>query len=282
MLSGVQVQRPLRGDTIWLDRPRSGSPWKPTELLYSRQGESYCYGKHIDWNHPPWPGTIVTICMSCFRTGGPGTEQGTNKPPPTGRVLERSKVDTTCLITSQNPLQHPSWLNKASTTRKDSESEWLAKDNLGTDPITIKPETSSHVAEQFSWVPLPLSTRAPFPNKISCFVSTCVSSDSSFPSVRQDASFGPWRGWTLPVKRKHWESCEMGWHVCKKTSNLGIILWLRHFFPSVEIREQIISDRFGDSLFWNFILNTLRKLLSLFSPTRQEPEGIIHPAIVAA
>ena len=45
-------------------------------------------------------------------------------------------------------------------------------------------------------VPLPplLSTRVPFPNKISCFVSTCVSSDSSFLSVRQEPSFGPWKG----------------------------------------------------------------------------------------
>ena len=39
-----------------------------------------------------------------------------------------------------------------------------------------------------------LSPRVPFPNKISCFVSTCVSSDNSFPSVRQKLSFGPWKG----------------------------------------------------------------------------------------
>ena len=39
-----------------------------------------------------------------------------------------------------------------------------------------------------------LSTRVPFPNKISCFVSTCVSSDNSFPSVRQEPSFGLWKG----------------------------------------------------------------------------------------
>ena len=57
--------------------------------------------------------------------------------------------------TSQNPsLWHPSWLNKACTTRKDSESEWLAKDNPETNPITMKPKTSQ-VAELFSWVPLP-------------------------------------------------------------------------------------------------------------------------------
>ena len=52
--------------------------------------------------------------MSCFMTGGPGKEHGTNKPPPTGRVQERSKGDTTCPTTSQNPsLWYPSWLNKA-------------------------------------------------------------------------------------------------------------------------------------------------------------------------
>ena len=85
--------------------------------------------------------------MSCLMTGGPGKEQGTNKPPPTGRVKERTKGDTTCLTTSQNPsFWHPSWLNKA--------SEWLAEDNLETNPITIKPKTASYVVELFSWVPL--------------------------------------------------------------------------------------------------------------------------------
>ena len=115
-----------------------------------------CYRKHTDWNRPPWPGTIATICMSCFMTGGPSKEHGTNKPPPTRRAQERTKGDITCLTTPQNPsLWHPSWLNRACTTRKDSESEWLAKDNLETNPITIKPETASHVTELFSWVPLP-------------------------------------------------------------------------------------------------------------------------------
>ena len=39
-----------------------------------------------------------------------------------------------------------------------------------------------------------LSTQVPFPNKISCFVSRCVSLGNSFPSVRQEPSFGPWKG----------------------------------------------------------------------------------------
>ena len=43
----------------------------------------------------------------------------------------------------------------------------LAKDNLETNPITIKPKTSSHVAELSSWVPLPYCSppRCPFPIK---------------------------------------------------------------------------------------------------------------------
>ena len=88
--------------------------------------------------------------MSYFTTGGPEKEHGTNKPPPTGRVQETSKGDARCPSTSQNPpLWHPSWLSNAcTTTRKDPESEGLAKDNPETNPLTIKPETASHVAEQ--------------------------------------------------------------------------------------------------------------------------------------
>ena len=33
-----------------------------------------CYGKHADGNHPPWPGTVVTICVSYFMTGEPSKE----------------------------------------------------------------------------------------------------------------------------------------------------------------------------------------------------------------
>ena len=67
----------------------------------------------------------------------------------------------------------------------------MAKDDPETNPITIEPETASHVTEL-------LSTGVPLPNKISCFVSTCVSSDDSFPSVRQEPSFGP-EGVPLPA-----------------------------------------------------------------------------------
>ena len=46
------------------------------------------------------------------------------------------------------------------------------------------------MAEQFSWVPLPSC----FPNKISCFVSTCVSSEIHFRVLDKSPVLGPGRG----------------------------------------------------------------------------------------
>ena len=65
----------------------------------------------------------------------------------------------------------------ACTTRKDSESYDRPKTNPETNPITVKPETMSHMAEKFSWVPSPYRSPpgGPFPIK-SCCVSACVSS----------------------------------------------------------------------------------------------------------
>ena len=69
------------------------------------------------------------------------------------------------------PLWNPSWLNDVCTTRKDPESEGLVRDNLKTNPITIKPGanpiTMSLVAEQSSWVPSPSCSpsRYPLPNR---------------------------------------------------------------------------------------------------------------------
>ena len=161
---------------------------------------------HTDWKSPPWPISTVTICMSCFMTGDPDKEYGTNKPPPTWRVWERSKGDTACPSTSQNPSRlHPSWLSDACATRKDSEFEWLSKDHPETNPITIKPKTVSHAAEQFSWVPLPSCSPpgCPFPIKSLALLAR-VSSDNSFLSVRQEPSFGPWKG--SPFLQHSWAS----------------------------------------------------------------------------
>ena len=72
----------------------------------------------------------------------------------------------------------------------------MAKDNSETNPITIKLKTAEPRDRAVLLGPLTLllSTRVPFPNKISCFVSRCVSSDHSFLSARQETSFGPWKG----------------------------------------------------------------------------------------
>ena len=98
-------------------------------------------------------------------TGGPGKKHGTKKPPPTRRVRERSKGDGTVSDHLPEAFSLASILAEwchLGTTRKDSESEWLAKDNPETNPTTIKPKTVSHVAELFSWFPLPC---CPFPIK---------------------------------------------------------------------------------------------------------------------
>ena len=42
----------------------------------------------------------------------------------------------------------------------------------------------------------------PHPNTVPCFVSTCVSSDSSFPSVRQEPTLRPWKGSPF-LRRRH-------------------------------------------------------------------------------
>ena len=168
---------------------------------------------------PPWPGSTVTICMSCFTTEGPGKEQGTNKPPPTRRVRERSKGDTTCPTTSQNPsLQRPSWLNKTCTTRKGSESEGWAKDTPETNPITIKPETLSHGAELFSWVPLPSCSppRRPFPIKLLAFSARVFPQTIHSRVLVKSPVSGPGRGPPSCNTKIHilvWEGTNLSlWH----------------------------------------------------------------------
>ena len=153
------VPSPPCGSTTHLQAgllPRSRLAVRPVRLL----GEAH-------WlKPPPWPATIVTICTSCLTTGGPGKEHGTNEPPPTGRVQERSKGDTTCPTTSQNPsLWHPSWLNNACPTRKDPESEWLAKDSPETNPITIKPETAARRQSSSPGFPYPTALHLGAPSQ---------------------------------------------------------------------------------------------------------------------
>ena len=126
-----------------------------------------CYGNQLTKrNCPPWPGKTVAIAWVILTTGGPGKAQGAKKLPPTGRIRERSQGDrrhqSVCPTSLPESLLE-SILLDACTTRKDSESEWGARDSQETNPIPGKPGTASHVAEQF-WVPSP-SCSPPFPIK---------------------------------------------------------------------------------------------------------------------
>ena len=159
-------------------------------------------------------------------TGSPDKEDRTNKLPPTERVRERWKRDTTCLTTSQNPSDWPpSWLNKECTTRKDSESEWLAKDNSETNPNIVKLEAASHVAELF-WVSLPYCSPpgCPFPIK-SLVLSAHVSPQTiHFLVLVNSPVSGP--GWGLPscntsVYLDSWKKTEYRTWYCKPSKIHG-------------------------------------------------------------
>ena len=135
-----------------------------------------CLEKLTDWNDLPFPDTIVTICMNCFMTGGPGKNMELINHHQL-EEFEKGQKETPRLPTSLNHSHwQPSWLSNECTTRKDSESEWLVRDNLEINPITIKLKTGRHVAEQFSWVPLPYCSppEHPLPVKSLAF-STHVS-----------------------------------------------------------------------------------------------------------
>ena len=80
-------------------------------------------------------------------------------------------------------------------SRKDSESERLAKGNPKTDPITVKSKIVRHVTEQFSWVPLPSSSLPghPFPIK-ALALSTHVSPQTvHFQVLYKSLLLGPGR-----------------------------------------------------------------------------------------
>ena len=77
-----------------------------------------------------------------------------------------------------------------------TELEWLAKDHLETNPITIKPDIANHAAEQFSWVPLPYCSPSgcPFPIK-SLALSAHVSPQTiHFRVLDKSPVSGPGRG----------------------------------------------------------------------------------------
>ena len=77
---------------------------------------------------------------------------------PKGRGYNSPYVLPAC----RNPPWNPSWLRDACTSRKDPKTKYGSSKMTRQrrfpeafhNPITIKSDTMSHVAEQFSWVPL--------------------------------------------------------------------------------------------------------------------------------
>ena len=119
--------------------------------------------------------------MSYLTTGGPDKEHRTDKLPPAKRIREGPKEggDTTAHNMSYQPPRNPcagnhlDWEMCAPPGRALNQTKYEHKKDdwpettWKTNPITINPETASHVAEQFSWVPLSHCSPPgrPFPTK---------------------------------------------------------------------------------------------------------------------
>ena len=64
--------------------------------------------------------------------------------------VKKKRCQSICTTNLPECFSSDSILAEGCATRKDPESEQLARDNLETNPVTIKPETASHMPEQ-SW-----------------------------------------------------------------------------------------------------------------------------------
>ena len=146
------------------------------------------------WNRLPWPGTIVTICMRCLKQEVLVRNTGTNKPPPTqssGKVKKWHQVSqhlpessSLASILAEQGVHHPEGLL--------SQKDWLKTTKAN--PVPIKLQTATHVAEQFSWVPLHYCcpTQSPFPIKSLALPAQVSPRTIHFPVL--EPTFGSWRG----------------------------------------------------------------------------------------
>ena len=110
---------------------------------------------------------------------------------------ETGEASPYVLPTSQNPPHwNPSWLNDVSTPRNDPELEWLDRDNPETNPNTVNPEASNHVAEHSSWVLLLSwsSPGCPFPIKSPALSARVSPQISHFQMLDKSPLSGPGRG----------------------------------------------------------------------------------------
>ena len=127
-----------------------------------------------------------------------------------------------------------------------TESEWPAKDHLETNPITIKPRTASHVAEQFSWVPWPYCSPpgCPFPIK-SLALSVCESPQTIY---RQESTLRPWKG---PHFLKQYS-------ICLSPSDLFHLVLLQRRTNSDSMLEPFLWLAFHRCCYYNYIMACLK------------------------
>ena len=168
---------------------------------------------------------IIAAFMNCLTTGGPDEEHGAvlktkqeNFGGATGweettnlseHLVLVCILAERCTCHQEGPWDRPNmdW------------SRWLARDNPETNSIPIKWETEPRDgAVLLGSLTLLLSSGMPLPNKVSCFVSTCVYSDSTFPSIRQEP-IQALEGLPLPVTQTQWNQSS---HTC---------LWWRKVQP---------------------------------------------------
>ena len=108
--------------------------------------------------------------------------------------FRKRQTETPVQMSYQPPRIHLSGIHLGAT-RKDPESERLARDNPEANPITIKPGCEPHSrAVLLGSLTLLLSAQVPLSNNIFCFVGICVSPDNSFLNVRQELTLKPWKG----------------------------------------------------------------------------------------
>ena len=134
--------------------------------------------------------------MSCFTTGGPGKEHGTNKP--TTNWKSSGKVKRRHHMSDHLPESFSLASILAEQGVHHQEGFWVRMIGYRPEinPITIKPQTTSHMAEQFSWVPWPYCSPpgCPFPIK-SLALSAHVSPRTiHFRVLDKNPVSGPGRG----------------------------------------------------------------------------------------
>ena len=109
---------------------------------------------------------------------------------------EREDASPYVLPTSQNPFAgiHLGWAMCAPPGRTLSQDDCPETTGNSSHHHRTGDQEPCGPAVLLGSLTLLLSARAPLPNKVSCFASTCVSSDNSFLSVRQEPALGTRKG----------------------------------------------------------------------------------------